>query len=299
MSDLRVAVVGTGPSGMYAVEHLLIEAGEKVSIDLYERLPTPWGLVRSAVAPDHAIKKQVIDACFKRLLNHPDVRFFGNVEVGNHVGHDELANWYDAVIYASGADGDRRMGIPGEDLPGCHAARDFVLWYNGHPDFCDLEFDLSGKRAVIVGNGNVALDVARILTLPIEELERTDMADYAIDALRHSNIDEVIVLGRRGHLQGAFHNAELEEFEHLDAELIVSGEDLCPEDSPKASTLDWSTSRKLGTLHRIVNRPKRDGQKRIELRFLSSPIDIFGYERVEGLSAVKNRLLTGSFASIS
>ena len=288
---LRVAVVGTGPAGMYSVEHLLGELGDRCEIDLYERLPTPWGLVRSAVAPDHPIKKQVIDTCFTRLLNHSAVRFFGNVEIGRHIQHAELAQWYDAVIYASGADGDMRMGIPGEELQGCAGAREFVHWYNGHPDFQHLKFDFSGKRAVIVGNGNVAMDVARLLTLPIEELEKTDMADYAIEALRHSAIEEVVILGRRGHLQGAFLNPELEELEHLEGVAVaIEGEELWAEDDARCGQLEWATRRKLATLHRLIRRKVERPRKRIVFRFLASPAEVLGEIRVEGLRVVRNEL---------
>lgn len=292
----RVAIIGTGPAGMYCVEHLLTQLGEDVEIDLYERLPTPWGLVRSAVAPDHLIKKKIIDSCFTRLMNHRQVRFFGNVEVGNHVQHEELAAWYNSVIYASGAEDDVRMNIPGEELPGSVGAREFVHWYNGHPDFSNRQFDLSCKRAVIVGNGNVAMDVARILTLKTEELEKSDMPTYAIEALRDSSIEEVVILGRRGHLQGAFHRPELEEFEHLeDVEIVVKGEELLAEHDPRCEELDWTTRKKLATLHRLVKRNIDSPRKRIVLHFLASPKEISGVGRAERLIVVRNELVsTGS-----
>lgn len=288
----RVAVVGTGPSGMYSVEHLLMEMSGSVEIDLYERLPTPWGMVRSAVAPDHLVKKQIIDTSFARLLNHKNVRFFGNVCVGAHVSHAELADWYDAVVYASGAQGDTRMGIPGEDLPGCVGARDFVHWYNGHPDFSNLDFDLSHKRAVIIGNGNVALDVARILTLKPDELAHSDMPEYAIEALRKSSVEEVVIVGRRGQAQGAFHRPELEEFEHLhDVQVSIAGEDLVTSASDGFADLGWHTRKKLETLERLVQQPVKNSRKRIVLYFLASPEEVLGDAKAVSLRLSRNQVL--------
>lgn len=297
---LRVAVVGTGPAGMYCVEHLLTELGGQVEIDLFERLPTPWGLVRSAVAPDHLVKKKIIDTCFARLFNHKNVRFFGNVEVGKHVQPDELAAWYDGVIYASGADNDTRMHIPGEDLPGCVGARDFVHWYNGHPDFSNVEFNLSHERALIVGNGNVALDVARILTLDTDELVKSDMPEYAIEALRNSAIEEIVILGRRGHLQAAYHRPELEEFEHLEGvEVVVEGEELLSEDDPQYAELDWTNRKKLDTLHRLVGRKVEHPRKRIVLYFLASPTEVRGTDKAEQLQIVRNELVSDGEGKLS
>jgi ferredoxin--NADP+ reductase len=195
MSDvLRVAIVGAGPSGLYAAGQLLTTPGLRVEVDLYERLPTPWGLVRAGVAPDHPQKKLIIDRVFQATLARPELRFFGHVELGRDVQPAELASWYDAVLIASGASGDRALGIAGESLPGCWSAREWVGWYNGHPDQRGLPVDLSCERAVIVGNGNVALDLARMLTRPVEELARTDIADHALAALRASRVREVVVL---------------------------------------------------------------------------------------------------------
>ncbi len=205
----RVAVVGAGPAGAFAADRLLRRRGD-VEIDLFERLPTPWGLLRSGVAPDHQEIKR-LDETFDRETLGRGCRFFGNVEVGVDISHAELMEHYSAVIYATGAQTDKSLGIPGEDLPGSWPATEFVAWYNGHPDFRDLEFDLSGKRAVVIGNGNVAADVTRILTLSADELARTDVADHALDALRESHIEEVVVLGRRGPAQAAFTSSELRD----------------------------------------------------------------------------------------
>lgn len=288
---LRIAIVGTGPSGMYALEQLLEARDRHVEVDLFERLPTPWGLVRAGVAPDHPEKKLVIDRQFAFFLRDPRVRFFGNVEIGRDIRPAELADWYDAVIYATGADGDTRMGIPGEELPGCWSAREFVAFYNGHPDYRHLPFDLSCERAVIVGNGNVALDVARILTMPVAELERTDIADHALAALRTSKVREVVILGRRGHLQGAFNNPELEELEHISGtNVLVEGDDLPGDHEVVLDGADWETRRKIQTLKRLAMREQTLGTKRIILRFLSSPVEVLGNGKVEQLLMVRNHL---------
>src|SRR5215216_2846766 len=210
----RVAIVGAGPAGAFAAACLLRACGD-AEIDLFERLPTPWGLLRGGVAPDHQEIKRLEDTFDRQTLGR-GCRFLGNLEVGTDVSHSELMRHYSAVVYATGAQTDKSLGIPGEDLPGSWPATEFVARYNGHPDYRALEFDLSAKRAVVIGNGNVAADVTRILMLSPTELERTDVADGALEALRTSRIEEVIVLGRRGPAQAAFTSAELRELGHLD-----------------------------------------------------------------------------------
>lgn len=288
---LRVAIVGTGPAGMYAAEHLVEDRNLDVEVDLYERLPTPWGLIRGGVAPDHPEKKLVIERLFDYFLKHPSVRYFGNVEIGVHVHPGELAQWYDAVVYAVGASGDARLGIPGEELPGSLSAREFVAWYNGDPDFSHLEIDLSHRRAVVVGNGNVALDVARILTMPVGELEKTDVADHALAALRKSAVREVTILGRRGNLQAAYHNPELEELAHLNGVgVAVEGDSLPDKDDSLVQGADWETRRKLATLRDMSNQPTNGVDRRIVMRFLCSPVEVLGDLKVEQLRVVRNRL---------
>ena len=288
---LRIAVVGTGPAGMYAAEHLVEDRNIDVEVDLYERLPTPWGLIRGGVAPDHPEKKLVVERLFDYFLKHPSVRYFGNLEIGVHVHPDELSQWYDAVVYAVGASDDARLGIPGEELPGSLSAREFVAWYNGDPDFSHLDIDLSHRRAVVVGNGNVALDVARILTMPVGDLEKTDIADHALSKLRTSAVREVVILGRRGNLQAAYHNPEFEELAHLEGvEVAVEGEDLPDEDDPLVQGADWETRRKLATLRDMSNRPTNGADKRILLRFLCSPVEVLGDHRARQLKVVRNRL---------
>ncbi|MDE3026536.1 MAG: FAD-dependent oxidoreductase, partial [Acidobacteriota bacterium] len=222
---LRVAVVGSGPAGFYAAGALL-GADVPVEVDLFERLPTPWGLVRLGVAPDHPKIKSVSRA-FERIASQPGFRFLGNVEIGRDLHHADLARLYDAVLYSVGAQSDRRMGIPGEDLPGSWPATEFVAWYNGHPDYQQLDFDLSTERAVVVGAGNVAVDVARMLALTPEELAPTDTTDAAIAAICSSGICEIVMVARRGPAQAAFTTPELIELGELaGADVIVDPADL-------------------------------------------------------------------------
>src|ERR687886_405430 len=220
-APLRVAILGSGPAGFYAAGHLLKPKDRVVQVDMFDRLPTPWGLVRAGVAPDHPNIKAV-SRVYEKTAQHPEFRFYGNVEYGRDVAYDDLAARYHAVIYAVGAQTDRRMGIPGEDLPGSWAATEFVAWYNAHPDYRDLEFDLSAERAVVIGNGNVAMDVTRMLASDPGDLAKTDVADHALDVLRESKVREVVVLGRRGPAQAAFTNPELLELSEMtDADVHV------------------------------------------------------------------------------
>jgi ferredoxin/flavodoxin---NADP+ reductase len=284
MGALRVAVVGSGPAGFYAAGALLA-ADLPVEVDLIERLPTPWGLVRLGVAPDHPKIKSVSRA-FERIAAQPGFRFLGNVEVGRDVRHEELLEHYDAVVYAVGAQSDRRMGIPGEDLPGSWAATEFVAWYNGHPDFQGLSFDLSGERAVVIGNGNVAVDVARMLALTPDELEPTDTTDAAIDAFVAAGIREIVMVGRRGPAQAAFTTPELIELGELaGADVIVD-----PAELEGAEATDTNSERNLEVLRQYAARAPEGKPKRLVLRFLASPVAILGDERVEGIELVRNRL---------
>ena len=296
MARPRVAIVGAGPAGAFAAAAVLRQAGD-AEIDLFERLPTPWGLLRGGVAPDHQEIKRLQDTFDRQTLKR-GCRFLGNVEVGTDVTHDELARHYTAVVYATGAQTDKSLGIPGEDLPGSWAATEFVAWYNGHPDYRELEFDLSHERAVVIGNGNVAADVTRLLTRSPDELERTDVADHALDALRESRVKEVVVLGRRGPAQAAFTSAELRELGHME------GVDLRVD--PAAATLDplsqqWLaeqgtfTARKnVELLREFAERPPRiDAPRRIDLRFLTSPAEIRGDGRVEAVEVRRNEIVRG------
>jgi ferredoxin/flavodoxin---NADP+ reductase len=288
----RVAIVGAGPAGAFAAERLLRRRGD-VEIDLFERLPTPWGLLRGGVAPDHQEIKR-LDETFDRETLGRGCRLFANVDVGADISHAELMDHYTAVIYATGAQTDNRMGIPGEDLPGSWAATEFVAWYNGHPDYRDLEFDLSHPRAVVIGNGNVAADVTRVLTLSPDELERTDVADHALEALRESRVTEVVVLGRRGPAQVAFTSSELRELGQLEGvEIQVDPEEaeLDPLSSRWLAEEGTFTSRKNVELVReFAARDPAGDERRIALRFLRSPVELRGDGRVETLVVGRNEL---------
>jgi ferredoxin/flavodoxin---NADP+ reductase len=296
-NPLRVAIVGSGPAGFYAAGHLLkckSHPDLQVQVDVYDRLPTPWGLVRGGVAPDHPNIKAV-SRVYEKTAAHPEFRFYGNVHYGTDLTHDDLTARYHAVVYAVGAETDRRMGIPGEDLAGSWAATEFVAWYNGHPDYRDLEFDLSGERAVVVGNGNVAADVARMLALTRDELAVTDVADHALEVMAESNIREIVVLGRRGPAQAAFTNPELLELgEMTDADVYVDPGDVELDELSRAwleSEAASATSRKnVDILTGYAGRQPEGKRRRIVLRFLASPLEILGTDRVEGIRICRNTL---------
>ena len=281
---MRVAVVGSGPAGFYAAGALL-SADPPAEVDMIERLPTPWGLVRLGVAPDHPKLKSVSRA-FERIAEQPGFRFLGNVEFGRDIQHADLVHLYDAVIYAVGAQTDRRLGIPGEDLPGSWAATEFVAWYNGHPDYQDIAFDLSVERAVVIGNGNVALDLARMLALTHEELSPTDATDASIAAIASSPIREIVVVGRRGPAQAAFTTPELQEMGALaGADVVVDPADL--EGAQPKSTI---AERNVSVLQELAAREPEGKPRRVVFRFFESPVAILGEERVEGIELVRNEL---------
>jgi ferredoxin/flavodoxin---NADP+ reductase len=297
---LRIAIVGSGPSGFYAAQHLQKQTQLPIEIDMFDRLPTPYGLVRGGVAPDHQTIKSVTKV-YEKIAAAPTFRFLGNVTIGKHISHTELADHYHAVIYAVGAQTDKHMNIPGENLAGSHAATEFVGWYNGHPDYRHLNFDLTQERVAVIGNGNVAMDVVRILSKTYDELKETDIADYALQALRTSRVREIFVLGRRGPAQAAFTNPEIKELGELhDAEIIVA---------PEESTLDALSAEDLARNHDAMSeknvailqeytrrltsqtgklRPPK--ARRIVMRFLVSPLSLQGTERVTGLTIAKNQL---------
>jgi ferredoxin/flavodoxin---NADP+ reductase len=294
MSRPRVAIVGAGPAGAFTGAAVLQLAGN-ADVDFFERLPTPWGLLRGGVAPDHQEIKRLDDR-FERETLRRGCRLFANVEVGTDVTHEELTRHYSAVIYATGAQTDKTLGIPGEDLPGSHAATEFVAWYNGHPDYRDREFDLSGERAVVIGNGNVAADVTRLLTRDVDELARTDVADHALAALRESNIREVVVLGRRGPAQAAFTSAELRELGKMAGVAVAVDPDEIVLDPVSEAWLEdegtFTTHKNVELLRAYAERgPREDATRRIRLRFLRSPVRILGTDRVEGIEIGTNEVV--------
>jgi ferredoxin--NADP+ reductase len=292
---LRVAVVGSGPAGFYATGALLASEDPRVCVDMIERLPTPWGLVRLGVAPDHPELKTASRA-FEKIAALEGFRFLGNVEVGRDVGHDDLTRLYDAVVYTVGAQTDKRLEIPGEDLPGSWAATEFVAWYNGHPDYQHVDFDLQTERAVVIGNGNVAIDVARMLARTREELEPTDVTDQATEAIAGSALREIVMLGRRGPAQAAFTPPELKELGELGgADVVVDPADLeLDRASEAALESDRARARRnVDILREFAAHPPEGKPKKLVLRFRVSPVRILGEGRVEAIEVVHNRLVAG------
>jgi ferredoxin/flavodoxin---NADP+ reductase len=294
---LRVAIIGAGPTGFYAADHLLRQLGVFIEVDLFDRLPTPFGLVRLGVAPDHQ-KIKSVTAVFDKVAANPRFRFFGHVELGKDVELEELRRHYHQILYCTGAQTDRRMGIPGEDLRGSHPATEFVAWYNGHPDFRHCQFDLTQERVAVVGVGNVAVDVARILCRTPEELATTDVADYALEALRASRVKEVFLLGRRGPAQAAFTNPEIKELGELaDADITVRPDEVELDEQSRAAlekTPDRATMKKVEILQGYAIAKPRGKSNLLTVRFLVSPVELIGDDTggVVGMRLVRNRLVT-------
>jgi ferredoxin--NADP+ reductase len=294
-NPVRVAIVGAGPSGFYAAEHILKDEATHAQVDLFDRLPTPFGLVRGGVAPDHPKIKSVIRV-YEKTAAREGFRFFGNVKVGHDIEAGDLERLYHAIVYTVGCETDRQLGIPGEELPGSHAATAFVGWYNAHPDYADEQFDLSGERAVVIGNGNVAMDVARMLALTGAELRETDTADHAIEVLERSQIREIVVLGRRGPAQAAFTNPEIKELGEMgDADVVVDPSEVELDEASAAylesEEADKTTRVNVEILREFSQRQPSDKRKRIVLRFLSSPVEIVGEEKVEKIVIGRNELV--------
>ena len=293
MSARRAAVVGAGPAGFYTADQLL---GEGFEVDLYDVLPTPFGLVRAGVAPDHP-KIKSVTRVYEKTAAKPGFRFFGGVELGSDVQREDLLERYHAVVYAVGTSTDNRLGIPGEDRPGSHSATEFVAWYNGHPDFADHEFDLSASRAVVIGNGNVALDVARMLVLDPDEISITDTADHAVAGLAAAQVEHVIVLGRRGPAQAAFTNPELRELGELQrADVIVDPSEVELDEHSAAwlesDAAEPTNRRNVEILRNYSQREPGGKSHRIEFRFFRSPVEVLASngESVGGLRVVRNRI---------
>jgi len=297
-NPIRIAVIGSGPAGFYAAGHLLKDGDAGFEVDMFERLPTPWGLVRSGVAPDHP-KIKSVTRVYEKTAAHPRFRYYGNVTFGLHVSREDLLRHYHAIVYATGSPSDRPLGIEGESLPGSHAATEFVGWYNGHPDHTDLEVDLlSAERAVVIGNGNVAIDVARMLVVTPEELAPTDTADHALEVLAASQVKEVVVVGRRGPAQAAFTNPELLELGELtDADVIVDEAELelglAVHD--EAAEQEVTARRNVEILREYAARPPSGKAKRVVLRFLASPARLHADENghLGAVELVRNELVAG------
>jgi ferredoxin--NADP+ reductase len=302
---LRVAIIGSGPAAFYAADRLLADSDVVVAVDMFDRLPTPFGLVRAGVAPDHP-KMKSVTRFFEKVASRPRFRFFGGVDFGAHLSLDELRRHYHQIVFATGAQTDRRLEIPGEDLGRSHPATEFVAWYNGHPDYRHLEFDLSQESVAVVGVGNVAVDVARILCRTPEELAATDIADYALEALSRSRVRDVYMLGRRGPAQAAFSNSELKEIGELEStDVVVRPEEaiLDPRSEAEISrTGDSLTRKKVEILQEYAVREPRGKPRRLHIRFLVSPVELVGDERgnVVRMRLAHNELVaneTGSFSA--
>jgi ferredoxin--NADP+ reductase len=297
---LRAAIIGAGPSGFYAAGQLLAIDEPQFAVDLYDRLPTPYGLVRSGVAPDHPKIKSVTKA-YDKTSQHERFRFFGHVELGSDVTRQQLLEHYHVVCYTIGTSTDKRLGIPGEELNGSHAATEFVAWYNGHPDHCGLEVDLQAKQVVVVGAGNVAIDVARMLALAPSELEITDTADHAIEVLRSSGVEEITILARRGPLQAAFTNPELLEMGELErGDVEVVGGELDELSAVALLDADKTRRRNVEILQDYAARPKTGKAITVRFRFLASPVELLGDENghVRAVKIEKNEIVARDDGSL-
>ena len=290
----KIAVIGSGPAGFYAAGELFRQQSWSIKVDMFDRLPTPFGLVRGGVAPDHQ-KIKSVTKIYSRIAENDDFRFFGNVEFGSDILRSDVLEFYDAVIYAVGSPSDRSLGIPGEELPGSHSATEFVAWYNGHPDFRGHKFDLSVKDVFVIGMGNVALDVARSLAKPPEELSKTDIADYALETLFESQIEDIWLVGRRGPLQAAFSPVEAREFLELDsADVMLEGGPLkLHPESQRILETDASkdTMKNIEILKQISEKNSSNKKKRVHFMFLASPLEILGNGGVEKIRMVRNQLV--------
>lgn len=278
MTVLRVAVIGSGPSGSYAAQLLTEESEAPVEVDVFERLPAPFGLVRYGVAPDHPRIKSIMTSFAEVFEETPGVRFLGNVHVGTDISLDELRTHYDAVIFATGAPLDRALNIPGEDLGGVHAVREFVSWYGGHPDSDPESFALTGHRAVVVGVGNVALDAARMLMLSVEELRATDVPEHVVDAFAASSFREVVIVGRRGPAFAKFTNKEFLEFLEVEScDVIIDPADLEIDSAQQAHLdADPNAKRLFGSFQKAVDRGVLGRDRRVRFVFDRSPVELLG-----------------------
>jgi ferredoxin--NADP+ reductase len=300
-NPLRAAVIGSGPSGFYAAEALL-KSGREVRVDMIERLPAPYGLVRYGVAPDHPKLKEPI-LVYSAIARLPRFSLLGNVTVGGDVSVDELRAHYHAVLFACGAETDRQLGIPGEELPGSHTATEFVAWYNGHPDYRDRSFDLSQEVVAVIGQGNVAADVCRILAKSVDELRSTDIARHALDALAASRVREIHVIGRRGPAQAKFTNKELKELGELaNCDAVVAPEDLELDAASRAeieAKANFVATKNVEILRGFALQQPAGRPRRLFFHFLRSPVALRGKGRVAELELARNRLKGEPFKQLA
>ena len=288
---LHVAIIGSGPSGFYAAEALLKTPGLDVRVDLFDRLPTPYGLVRGGVAPDHQ-KIKSVTAVYEKVALDPRVRFFGNVMLGRDLSVEDLKRHYDQIVYAVGSESDRKLGVPGETLKGNHSATEFVGWYNGHPDHQHHDFDLSAERAAVIGIGNVAMDVTRVLARDPDDLAKTDISARALEALRRSKVREIFLLGRRGPAQAAYSPAEIEEIGELtSADLIIDPKEAELGPESQAELADAAAKKNVEYVQAHAKKAPAGAPKKVILRFCVSPVEVLGADgRVTGLKLERNTL---------
>ncbi len=289
---LRVAIVGSGPSGFYAAD-ALTKAEINVTVDMFDRLPAPYGLVRYGVAPDHAKIKNVIKV-YEHISEKENISFLGNVTIGRDISVEQLKKFYDAIIFTNGAETDKKLGIPGEDLAGSYTATEFVAWYNGHPDYVNHKFDLSQEVAVIIGQGNVAMDVCRILGKTVDELKNTDISQHALDVLAESRVKEIHMIGRRGPVQAAFTPTEIREMgELVDCDPVVDPKDLEVSEVSQAELDDSKNAQRkknFEILQEYASRGKEEKTKKFICHFLKSPIELIGDGKIEKIILEKNLL---------
>ena len=301
MPTFKIAIVGAGPAGYFTAQAFLKAQTEELSfsLDMIERLPTPRGLVRSGVAPDHP-KIKTVSKVFEKIAKEPNFRLFANVELGKDISLKDLRDQYDAVVLATGASRGRKLGIPGEDLINSISAADFVPWYNSHPDFLDLEVDLSCDTAVVIGAGNVAMDVARILAIDPTELDPTDVADHALVKLKQSNIRTVIICGRRGPEHAAFTAPELRDLPKLEnTDVYIDSKEIQDAESRIAalSEIEKDLKNNLEALKLIADSSKKGVARKLEIKFLVAPIEFKGNNKIEKLIFAQNKVENGKVVS--
>ena len=298
-----IAIVGAGPAGYFSAQALQNSQDENrvFAIDLFERLPTPWGLVRSGVAPDHP-KIKTVAKVFEKIASDPNFRLFGNVELGRDVSIEHLKGNYDAVILATGSSVGRKLGIPGEDLAGSLSAADFVPWYNGHPDYVNVEVPLNGKNAIVIGAGNVAMDCGRMLALDPTELDSTDTADHALAALHQSSIRNVTIVGRRGPEHAAFTSPEIRELSKLEnTDVIILTSEIEAAKIRVAEELEESKEARnnLGALLEVSQSETKNHQRKLAIKFLLTPVEIIGKDKVEAIRFVRNEVVNDKVSATS
>jgi len=301
LPTFKIAIVGAGPAGYFTAQALQKAQNEELvfAIDMIERLPTPWGLVRSGVAPDHP-KIKTVSKVFEKIAKEPNFRLFANVELGKDISLKDLRDQYDAVVLSTGASKGRKLGIPGEDLANSLSAADFVPWYNGHPDYINVEVDLSSDTAVVIGAGNVAMDVARILAIDPTELDPTDVAEHALLKLKESNIRTVIICGRRGPEHAAFTAPELRDLPKLENTDVYIDEKQIKEATVRANIgdeIEKDLKNNLEAMKLIAEHSKKGANRNLEIKFLAAPIEIKGNKKVEEVVFTINKVEDGRVAA--